>query len=368
MSVLNNKNHGERGFALVWSYLVVTMMTIMTAAYYSMNAVELKQLTTDASQIQALYLADSGVDQMIQQIKSGNYNAIGDTNLGNGSFTVTEYDPETGLITATGTVDGMTRTVTAVVEVPSGSSTPPGVKASVTAPQQLAVLLGLRIDGNDHDSGGTANGGSGTYGIAYGATPSFDGLVLPKIGGNGYAPAQPVPSGAKKLMSAEEQTDVQTPETILGLASNSTALNTYKSSSTPSSALNNSIYYYTPSSTGNVLVPAASINLNGGSGILIVNNNSSNSWVNFSGSFTGLIICNNARFSTNTSITGAVVSAGTNSAMVGPLTFSQSNYAKINYSEEVLENLPPISGVNQESQTVTVKNWADNQNGADRLA
>ena len=200
-----------------------------------------------------------------------------------------------------------------------------------------------------------------------------DGLIWPKVGGNGIAPSQPVDPAAKLLLTGQNLADTQTVNAALGLPSDSTALNTYKSTSAPSAALNNQIYYYSPASSGNVIFPAASINMgtsaNPGTGILIIDNPNHDSWVALSGNFKGLVICDNCRFALNSSITGGLMSVDINTGwFVGLIDFSpaESEFSQVKYSPDILKNLPAISGgVN--SQTVTVKSWIDNQNSAGRL-
>ena len=363
--------NNESGFALIWSYLVTASLVVMAGSFYSTSNNDLTMTIKSSSSIQAFFLAESGIDKKLVELEDGNANNISSTTYGGGTYQVT-YDSTNSIITSVGTFGGVSRTVTAAVEVP-GDDIPPGVKASLTVPSQVVVILGMTIDGREHDTQGNLTGDPGTYGMAYGAEPSFDGWVYPKIGGNGYVPDQaPVPAEAKYDMDAEESADAATPEAVLGLPAGSTLLNQYKSTSVPSSALNNQIYYYTPTTPGTATNPAATVNLNNGSGILIVNNTSSNSWVKFSGTFTGLIVCNNCKFDQYAKVIGAVVSVNPGTAWFhgGTPTWlnpdDESKFSKILYSTEVLENLPAIAGA-QNNSDVSIKHWIDNQNTTGRL-
>lgn len=360
MKMLNN----EKGFALIWMSVVALMLLALMGSFCGIHAGELKQATTQISQVQAFYLAESGIDHMLYKLNDGDTSGIAQTSFGNGTYQVL-YNAGTKTITSTGIYGGVTRTVTTVVQG-NPNSGPPGVKASVTAPSRAFVILGIIMDGREHDSSGNLTGAPGTYGLAFGDDPTFDGWVMPKIGGNGYAPAQPVPDAAKLHLNDSQVADAASPETVLGLPPSSTLLNQYKSTSPPSAPLNNQIYYYTPTSPGSLLSPAATINMAGGSGILIVNNTNKNSWVKLRGEFTGLVVCNNCIFEENTEITGAVTSVDpVQGDFWGPLT-TLDHYAEINYSSEVLQNLPPIAGA-PPAAGVTVKHWIDNQNSAGRL-
>ncbi len=361
-----NKIRNRKGFALIWAGIVTTFMSIMLSSFYMMHAEEIKYATSDASKIQAFYLAESGLDKKLSEINTGNYNAISQTSFGNGTYQVA-YDSTTKTITSTGICSGVTKSITATITPPSASM-PPGVKAATTSGSSLIVILGLTIDGREYNASGNLTGNSGTYGISYGDDPTFDGLVLPKIGGNGVAPTQPVPAQVKKKLSSEEVGALASVNTVLGLPADSTALNAYKSTSAPSSPLNHSIYYYTPSTSGSLLFPGSTINLNGGSGILIIDNATHESWVKLTGTFTGLVICDNCRFDKNASVTGAVVSVDQHTGWItGYYADDQNDFAEIKYSPEVLQSLPAITGGAASGGQVAVKQWTDNDNGTGRI-
>lgn len=360
----------EGGFALIWTNLVALVLLALLGGFCGMHLSGLQQSNKVISDIQAFYLAESGIDHMLYQLNAGDTTSIDQTSFGNGTYQVV-YDDDTHLVTSTGTYGGITRTVTALVS-DSAEQMPPGVKAAVTAPSRAFVIRSLIIDGREHDVNGNLTGEPGTYGLAYGDDPTFDGWVLPQIGGNGYAPAQPVPAEAKLLMDDSETVDVASPETVLGLPASSTLLNPYKAEFPPTAPLDNQIYYFVPHSAGTAASPSATINLGGGSGILIISNPAQNSWVALDGAFKGLIVCNNCIFNDGTVINGAVTSVdpvqgdlyGPPIRLFDPSTWD--DHANINYSSEVLENLPPIAGAPSGGGT-TIEHWIDNQNTADRL-
>ncbi len=366
--LINQTN--EKGMALLWVCFIIFGLAVLISSSYAATSVEARNSLTSVSELQAFYLAEAALDRKIAELKLNNTAAISSTSLGNGTYSAL-YDASTKKITATGTYGGTTRTTTAVVNI--GQSLPPGVKASMTGASQLMLLAGLLSDGREHNTSGSLTGNPGTYGMAYGSDPSFDGLVLPKVGGNGIAPSQPVNPAAKLLLTGQDLADTQSVNAVMGLPSDSTALNSYKSTSAPSSVLNNQIYYYTPTSSGNVLFPVASIDLgtsaNPGTGILIVDNTSHDSWVHLAGHFKGLVICNNCIFQKASSVTGGLVSVDTNTGwIIGGIDFTptESEFTKIRYSPDILRNLPAIGGGGG-LQTVTVKNWIDNKNTAGRL-
>jgi len=369
LKTMNNQNN-EKGMALLWVCFLIFGLAILISSSYAASSVEMRNSFRTINEIQAFYLAESGLDKKITEVKAGNTANINSTSLGNGTYAVT-YDTNTKKVTSTGTYGGSTRTVTATLNV--GANIPPGVKASMTGSSALMLVAGLISDGREHDTSGALTGNPGTYGMAYGANPSFDGLILPKVGGNGIAPSQPVNAAAKQLLTGQNLADVQNINTVLGLPSTSTALNAYKSTSPPSTTLNNQIYYYSPSNSGNVLFPAASINMgtvaNPGTGILIIDNANHDSWVNLSGNFKGLVICDNCIFDRNSAITGGLLSVDTNTGwFVGSIDWSptESEFTDIKYAPDILKNLPAIAGGTGGS-TVTVKNWIDNNNAPGRL-
>lgn len=360
-----NHSKSEQGFALIWVNIVAAVLLTLLSSFFMVHADAIKQLTTYTSETQAFYLAEAGIDHMLYKLNSGDTSSIGTTTFGNGSYQVL-YDADNRIAASTGTMGDVSRSVTVSVE--SGTSNiPPGVKAAASAPGTAFVVRCLNVDGREHDSSGSLTGEPGTYGLAYGDTPSFDGWILPQIGGNGVEPTQPVPDAAKHLLGEEEIADLGSAEAALGLPAGSTLLNPYKHTSPPSAALNNEIYYYTPSTSGSLLNPVANIDLAGGSGILIVSNTAKSSWVKLSGSFTGYIVCNNCIFSGSAEIVGAVTSID---PVVGDFYGAPllgGDYAEIKYSSEVLQNLPPISGAPPRASGYRIKNWIDDRNEADRL-
>lgn len=364
-----NQNN-EKGMALLWVCFIIFGLAVLISSSYATASIEARNMLSSVSEMQSFYLAEAALDKKIAELKVGNTAAVSTTSLGNGTYSAT-YDASSKKITATGTYGGLTRTVTAVVDL--AQSMPKGVKASMTGASQLMLLAGLYIDGREHNSSGSLTGAPGTYGMAYGADPSFDGLVLPKVGGNGIAPSQPVNPSTKLLLTGQDLADTQSVNAVFGLPSGSTALNGYKSTSAPSSTLNNQIYYYTPASSGNVLFPAANINLGTsgtpGTGILIIDNTSHDSWVRLEGHFKGLVVCNNCIFDKGSSVTGGLVSVDTNTGwVIGGIDFTpvESEFTDIRYSPDILKNLPAISGASG-TQTVTVEKWIDNKNSAGRL-
>lgn len=363
---------GQKGFALVWAYLVIFTLAIMLGGFFGTSNVAIKNSTLTSDEIQAFYLAEAGIDKKITEVTSGNTSNVASTALGGGSYSAL-YDSSTKTITATGTFNGSSRTLTAVLNGAS-QSIPPGVKGGVTTFNTMALVGLVTIDGREHDSSGALTGETGTYGMAYGNANSYDGWALPKIGGNGFAPAQnPVPPSAKRLMGSAEAADAATVNSVFGLPSNSTALDAYKSTSAPS-VLSNQVYYYTPTSSGNIFNPLVvtlsdlSNSSSYGSGILIVDGFSNGTVVKFKGKFKGLILCNVCYMDERSQVVGAVIPVQPYiGAIKGPITTDNSRKASIDFSTEVLQNLPVVPGSSYGGQAATVKNWIDHKNTAGRL-
>jgi hypothetical protein len=141
----------------------------------------------------------------------------------------------------------------------------------------------------------------------------------------------------------------------------------------PTEPLNNQVWYFEPAAMGTSTVPVATINLGGGgdnspgSGILIIHNEAfedhGGTWVTLQGEFVGLIIADNLVLDPGVTITGAVVVLDpANGTIIASPTHDAYQGAYINYSEEVLLELPELLGFNDGPAEVNVLGWTDNQN------
>jgi len=353
------QRQNEKGFALIWTYVVLVGLMIMLSGFYASSAAEMKHAAFSTDGLKAFYLAESAIDRKLVELSNNNTGSFSQQ-FGSGTLQAA-YDVNTKMITATGTYGGMTRTLTAIAENSSLTNLPPGVKAGLSVPAALTVIQAMVIDGREHNPQGGLTSDPGTYGIAFGEEPVLDGDILPRIGGLGYAPAYPVPPEAKLLLDPAQIEDLMSPEAVLGLEPGD--LDPYKHTVPPSEPLDNEIYYYSPFIIPSVVVD---IDLGGGSGILIVGNSTQSQWVEFSGDFTGLIICNNCMFDVKATVIGALVSVNPNvSEIHGPIGSALWDFAKVKFSTEVLLDLLNLLDRPPEW---TLKHWSDGANsGFNRL-
>lgn len=265
-----------------------------------------------------------------------------------------------------------------ILQTPAGAIAY-NARAAVAARSSISTSGSIEIDGRDWNSTGTAVVGSGTYGMSSTSTITNGGNS--KVGGNGVAPAKPVPAVAKQASatwadginndgdgSTDEEaydgidndgdgkTDEDTtgypagPDVALGLAvgtlkARAIAQGTYF---TTSAAFQSAITanggivpggkiifldfqtYGAPASLGSAFNDPPSI---------IVHHRSTNdaSMKNVHGFFKGLIIADVIdKVNANANILGGFLLFGTTG---GATTFGNGN-ARICYSSNVLSNLP----------------------------
>ena len=156
----------------------------MGGSLYALAFQESLLMTIDQSRDKAFYLAEAGLDQKLQELRSGNTSNISSTSFGEGSYSVT-YDATTKQVRSTGAVNGISKIVVVVVS----KTLPPGVRGALTSEGNISFLGNIQVDGRDYDSSGNLTGDSGTYGASSGGTVSQGGSS--DIGGNGIAPANP---------------------------------------------------------------------------------------------------------------------------------------------------------------------------------
>lgn len=318
---------------LIWFYLMIVMVIVLGGSLYGVSFEESRIASIDQSRDKAFYLAEAGIDQKLQELRLGNLNPATGA-LATGTY-LSAYNPVTGQVTSTGTVDGVTSTITAVVK----KLQPPGVRGTISAGSGVTVNGRFTIDGRDHDVNGALNGNPGTYGISSGGRINQGGAA--SIGGNGIAPADP----ANPLTIEENATQnvFTTPEAALGLPAGS--LDSYKTSTPPQTPFNG-IVYLTDDWTAPNLGDAA----NPSTGILIVHN-SSNSAVlkNVHGYFKGLIIVDNlTHINGNAQIIGGAIIQNANNNSIG------NGNAELKYSSEVLAGLPTAN--------YSIISWEDKRN------
>ena len=267
--------NNERGMMLIWFYLLIVTLMIMGGSLHALTFRESQLIAIDQSRNRAFYLAEAGIDRKLQELRVGNVNAVSNATLGDGTYSVT-YDSTTKQITATGTDNGVTKTLVAVVS----KTAPPGFKGAITAVGNIAFNGNISVDGRDHDSSGNLTGDAGTYGASSGGTITQGGSST--IGGNGFSPALPANPAAIEQHADNAFT---TPEAVLGVTAGS--LDQYKTSTPPATPMSGIVYY-----TGDSWVaPNFGTPDNPSTGILIVHNSTSDALLkNVHGSFTGVII------------------------------------------------------------------------------
>lgn len=318
---------------LIWFYLMIVMLIILGGGLYGLSFQESRLASIDQTRDKVFYLAEAGVDQKLQELRIGNMNAANGV-LATGSFTAT-YNALTGQIISTGTVDGVTSTITAVVK----KLQPPGVRAAISAGVGVTLNGNFTVDGRDHNADGTLNGNPGTYGISSVGSINQGGAAT--IGGNGIAPQDP----ADPLTIEENATQnvFTTPEEALGLPAGT--LDSYKTSTPPQTPFNGIVYL-----TEDWIAPNLGNENNPSTGILIVHN-STNSAVlkNVHGYFKGLIIVDNlTHINGNAEITGGAIIQNASGNSIG------NGNAEVKYSSDVLSNLPTAN--------YSIVSWEDNRN------
>ena len=326
----------EKGMMLIWFYILIAILVIMGGSLYALAFQESLLISIDQSRDKAFYLAEAGLDKKLQELRAGNTNNISSTSLGQGTYSVT-YNSSTKQVRSIGTVNGLSKTVVAVV----AKTIPPGVKGALTSQGNISFSGDIQVDGRDHDSSGNLTGASGTFGASSGGTVSQGGSS--DIGGNGIAPASPAnPATIEQNQSDNAWT---TPEQLLGVAAGS--LDSYKTSNEPSWPMSGIVYY-----TGSqIIAPDFGTSSTPSTGILILHNTDANSLLkNAHGTFKGLIIADNIiHINGNAEIIGGVI-AKTSTQTTG------DGSAEIKYSSAILTDLP--------TGTYSIISWEDTQNTA----
>lgn len=295
-----------------------------------------------ADQAQAFYAAEAGAHRMLHEINAtGATSTSGTLNAGTytGNYSAT-YSND--VITSTGTVDGISSTVTVrTIEIPSS------VRGAVTENSSTYIAGSIIMDGRDYDAADVLTDSSGLYGISAAGMVTQMGSC--QIGGNGAAPAAPAASYAyEQLADPFNDTD---PWDLLGVDQSWFEANV-PVQTTPPSANFNGIYYYNPP-TGTW----SGASLGSSSGILIVHNSTNSATMkNASGKFTGLIIAD--QFTHNSGslkVVGGLITTN----QVG--NFFGYGSAKFRYSSEVLSELKSLLG-NQTSnwrKILSAGSWTD---------
>lgn len=322
---------------LIWFYLLITILVIASGSLYALSFQESQLITMDQSRNNAFYLAEAGLDHKLQELRMGNQNPLSSISFGNGVYSAS-YNAATRQIVATGTANGISRTLIAVV----ARTTPPGARAAITALSDVALSGNITIDGRNHNGLGNLTGDPGTYGVSSNGTVTQGGSS--QIGGNGFAPATPAnPAAVEQNATANTY---QTPEEVLGLRPGT--LDQYRTSTPPVTPFHGIVYLtanlWNSPDFGEAEEPST--------GILIVHNGTGTAVLkNVHGHFNGIIITDSLIHINGTAvINGAVVLQRQSGNNIG------NGAAQVNYSSEILSNLP-ISNY-------SIVSWEDTQNKA----
>ncbi|HRZ87612.1 MAG TPA: hypothetical protein P5287_07330, partial [bacterium] len=242
----------------------------------------------------ALYLAEAGLNRVLYEVNNGGPTAVNEA-LGEGTYSAA-FTPggvnSYGNIRSTGTVSGISRTVTVGVVL-----MPPDVKGAVTVRSDISTTGNITIDGRDHYLSGAPNGAPGIYGVSTGGQLYQGGNS--DVGGNGVAPASP----ANPISYQENSpTPPTTPWGALGVTQAWYLANIPTASTAPTN--NIGMVRYDPSDgTWN---PA---NLGISVGIIIVHNDTNTATVkNVHGILIGMLIADNVEhINGDALIVGAVI-------------------------------------------------------------
>ncbi|MBI1977402.1 MAG: hypothetical protein HYS55_01465 [Candidatus Omnitrophica bacterium] len=331
MNLFFNLNN-RKGMMLIWFYLLIGVLVITGGSLYSLAFQESRLIAMDQARDKAFYVAEGGLDRKLAEIRSGSMSAVYGS-LGIGSYAAS-YDSTTKKITAQGTVNGITKTIIAVVS----KTIPPGAKAAITSEGDMSFNGNITVDGRDHDASGNLTGDPGTYGASSGGTVTQSGSS--DIGGNGIAPSSPANPATIQQGSSNP---FNSPEELLGVPSGS--LDQYKTATPPSTPFNGIVYY-----TGDSwIAPDLGTESNPSTGILIVHNATGDALLkNIHGYFKGIIIADDiVHINGNATIIGGVI-AKTSTGTTG------DGSAEVLYSSSVLEDLP--------AGNYTTVSWEDTQN------
>lgn len=365
----------EKGIVLIWFYLLIVILLTGTASIYALSFQESQLLNIDQSRSKAFYLAEAAVDDMLQQLRSGNQNDLIDIQLGEGIYSAIYCPRETNPLaplksvdTFAGTipiscernqpeqiralagVNGINKAIRAAVQ----RIFPPGVKASITANSDVSFTGSITIDGRNYVYDANAQqwvvSGPGTYGVSSTGTVTQGGSSI--IGGNNIPPTVFPDSSPAIEQNATTPTPIYadpanpTPEEVLGVSPGS--LDRYKTN-TPPAPGDSGIFYLTRDQTG-VRFGTAD---NPTTGILIVHNADGDATLrNVNGGyFKGLIIADDIIHINGTlNVIGGIVLNNSSGNTLG------NGDADIKYSEDVLSNLPALQ--------YNIISWEDTDNTA----
>lgn len=332
------------GSAMVATVFFITIFTWVAGSYLTVVSSSSLGTYKIGDQARAFYTAEAGAYRLLHELNNGgssSYSSSLSTGTYTGNYAAT-YNSATGVITSTGTVGTLSRTVTVrTLDIP------PNVGGAVTVNSSVTTSGSITLDGRDHDEDGDLTGASGVSGIASSGLVTQTGSS--KIGGNGKAPASPA------LLDAVQQNVDPFPSVapwdVLGVSQAWFEANVPVQTTPPPENFSGIYYYDPPGGIWN------SVDLGNASGILIVHNSTNTATMkNIHGIFKGLIITDQV---THVNGDATIIGAFMTTTQVGNVLGNGN--ASIYYSSETLNGLKSLIG-NQTTnwkKTIQDSSWTE---------
>jgi len=150
MSVLKNK----KGFILISAYMVVSVLIILATAFSARSIGEKRVADKERDTIQALWLAEAGLDRAIVEFPNTPLSGTLGTGLAYSTQT-TALTASRYLVTSTGGVpstvvspNSAIRKVSAIIEVPVNLASPGDITSAITATGDVEVRGSAEVNGD----------------------------------------------------------------------------------------------------------------------------------------------------------------------------------------------------------------------------
>ncbi len=308
----------EKASTMVFAAMFTVLCTLAAGSYMTVVSSSSVGTARIADQQRAYYGAEAGAYRLMAEMNSSGATSVSDTlNASNYQGAYTAAYNNTDTITSTGTVNGMSSTVSVKV-----FSIPASVRAALTVNGDMRARGRLTLDGRTYDAKGKVVSQDGAFGVSAAGKVRQNGSS--KIGGNGYAPARPAHKD-----SFEQKVDrfaSTKPWDLLGVSESWFNMNVPLRKGLPPAGYKGIWYTATPPTR------SADVTMQG---ILIVHNAGNNAALKMRhGTFKGLIIADRVKKITgNAKVYGAMVLTAQKTRAVG------SGTALIAYCPQVLSAL-----------------------------
>jgi len=150
--ISSSKNN--KGFILVTCYMIIAVLVILATGFATRSIGEQRVAFKERDSIQALWLAEAGLDKAISSLASTSLSGI----LGSGNYATqtTSISSTRYLVTSTGGVPGIdttnpnniVRSITAIVEQSANEADPSGITSAVTANGDVEVRGSAEVNGD----------------------------------------------------------------------------------------------------------------------------------------------------------------------------------------------------------------------------